>query len=140
MKSSVKVPSLAFLSEVEKLFSVSYPQAFKDFCEKYSTLNLANTYPNITNGHFICDIETLKKINIRVGEEQWHDYERAIAGKTHFKNGLKLWGDILPIYYNEIDIFGYLYNEPDNYSIQVWSVHCIVHSYNDLDTWLKDCL
>mgnify|MGYP001225743869 CR=1 FL=1 len=131
------VPSSGFLREVERLFSVSYPAPFRQFCERFARENILDAYPDITRGQFITDLETLKAVNSRIGFEQWSDLERAVAGKVHPKDGMRLWGEILPVNFDADFVYGYYYSEPENSSVYVWSVHCIVHAYPDLENWLE---
>ena len=60
----MNIPTLQFISEVERVFSVCYPKSFKKFCNGYHDKNILAIYPNITKGQFITDIETLKNINL----------------------------------------------------------------------------
>lgn len=131
------VPSADYLQEVERHFAVSYPRSFWDFCATYARQNIQETYPAIARGSFITDCETLKTVNARIGFQQWSDLERAIAGKIHPKDGMRLWGELLPIYVDADCIYGFYHPEPHNSGVYVWSVHCIVHGYPDLDRWLE---
>jgi hypothetical protein len=63
-------PSINFISKVEELFSVIYPESFKIFCREYESKNILLTYPSIGGGQFIKDLNTLKKINSRIGTEE----------------------------------------------------------------------
>jgi hypothetical protein len=130
------VPGTDFLREVEKLFAVSYPRPFREFCERYARQNILEAYPAITLGKFITGLESLKTVNARIGFEQRSGLERAIAGEIYPKDGMKLLGEILPIYFDADDIYGYYCPEPENYKVYVWSVHCIVHAFPDLESWL----
>jgi hypothetical protein len=131
------VPTTGFLSEVENLFLVFYPKTYKDFCDMYRNQNIIDDYPKIINGSFINDLGTLKMINSRIGNEQWKDYELAIAGKSYPKEGTKLWGEILPFYYDKDKvIYGFNYKNSTDDKIYAWSVHCVVHVYSDFNSWL----
>jgi hypothetical protein len=134
---NIYTPSINFISKVEGLFSVLYPESFKIFCREYESKNILLTYPSIGEGQFIKDLDTLKKINSRIGAEEWGDYESAIAGKLHPKDGMKLWGGLLPIYFDDGNIFGFDFKNRSSEKIFVWSIHCIVYSYPNLESWLK---
>ncbi|MBK9578108.1 MAG: hypothetical protein IPK50_09500 [Fibrobacterota bacterium] len=137
-RKSIFAPDINYISEAERMLSVSYPVAFKEFCKENHETNILNEYPNLSNGKFIANLCELKTINSRIGNDQWRDYEQAIAGKTHQKDGMKLWGDILPIYiYDDKNVSGFNFNDPNDIRIYVWSVHCLVHDYSDLYDWLK---
>jgi hypothetical protein len=51
------VPTIDFLSEVENLFSVSYPGPFREFCEHYARQNILDAYPALVQGKFITGLE-----------------------------------------------------------------------------------
>ncbi len=128
----MKIPTIEFLMEAEKTFPVFYPETFKFFCQKYGLSNELRL-----RGDFICDIETLVSTNIKIGEGTWGDYEIAIAGKRHPKDGYKLWCDLLPIFIDGNDIYGFPYKEGSD-AVHVWSVHTIVYSWSSFAEWLKD--
>ena len=126
----MKLPTVEFLNSVEHYFSVSYPMQYKLFCSQNHTFTP-------TKGQFITDIETLKTINRKIGEDQWGDFELAIAGKRHPKDGNKFWGELLPFYFHESLIYGFPIDGKDSGSIHVWSVHTIVHSYPSLSAFME---
>ena len=130
------LPKTEYLKSVEKLFCVCYPVSFYEFCEK-NTDNSFENYHDLSEGQFINNIETLIKVNELIGYEQWADYEKAIAGKIHPKDGKRLWGELLPVYFNNGIIYGYKYNEPYNQSVYVWSTHSIVYEYKDINDWIN---
>ena len=98
--------------------------------------DLQSTGCGFGGADFISDIETFWSVNVRVGEQQWGDYERAIIGKTHPKDKNRLWGEILPFFFNDHDVFGF---SPDGSSdrVYVWSVHTIVGSYPSLSAFTE---
>lgn len=128
----MRIPTIQFISEVENVFSVCYPESFKTFCHEYASKDIVLTYPKITEGQFIHNVETLKTVNTRIGHEQWADYENAIAGNVHPKRGDRLWGDLLPIYVHGNCIYGFYVQEPTDENVYVWSVHSVVHAYPNL--------
>lgn len=134
----MEIPTLEFLSMIERRFAVSYPKPFKDFCENARTFDPLADFPNLSRGRFVCDLETMLAVNQCIGTGQWSDFERAGAVKVRPKDGRKLWGGILPIFFEGTDIYGYYYPKPDDHRIYVWSVHCIVHTYPDLAGWLTE--
>ena len=127
----MKLPSVEFFNSVEMFFSASYPVQYKLFCSEHPSLTP-------TSGQFITDIETLKAINMRIGEEQWGDYEFAIAGKRHPKDGSQFWGELLPFYFDESEIYGFPIDGSGSDIVHVWRVHTIVHSYPSLSAFLTD--
>lgn len=134
---SMIIPSLEFLESMEKKFHVKYPKTYKVFCSKYRNENILDKYPNLIKGNFITDVSTMRSINEKIGQEQWSDYETAIAGKIHKKDGNKLWGELLPIYYNDL-VYGFNCLDDNDEAVYVWSTHCVVHSYRDIDEWIVD--
>lgn len=128
----MEVPTNEFLMEVEKTFLVFYPETFRIFCQKHSISNELRL-----RGDFICDIETFISTNIKIGEGTLGDYEMAIVGKRHPKDGYKLWCDLLPIFIDGNDIYGFPYKE-GNDKVYVWSAHTIVYSWSSFAEWLKD--
>jgi hypothetical protein len=88
------IPSAEYLESVELRFSVHYPRQFKTFCGSVSQAQAAGL--NLAGVEFIRDFDTFREINTRIGEGEWGDYERAVAGLRHPKNGNKLWGKVLP--------------------------------------------
>ncbi|MBI4680996.1 MAG: hypothetical protein HY753_07285 [Nitrospirae bacterium] len=134
----MKIPTIEFLNTVEKLYTVQYPVQFKSFCTENKKRKVLFTNPVPPESHFICDIDTLKSINTRIGKGEWGDYEQAIIGKTHPKDGNRLWGEILPFFYDESCVFGFDYRKQSGDEVYVWSVHRIVHVYLSFSTWLNN--
>jgi hypothetical protein len=126
------------LPEAEHTFSISYPESYKAFCREYETKDAVSVYRHLGNGRFISDLETLIRINARIGEEQWGDYELAILGERHSKSGLSFWGGLLPFFFYTIntDVLGFSLEETDSDVVYVWNVHCIVHSFPSFENWL----
>ena len=131
-------PSLEFLESVEKFFSVRYPKQFKLFCKEFNARADLIVNQDITKGSFITDMDALKTINARIGEEQWGDYEQAIASKKHPKDGNKLWGEILPFAFNDDSVFGFNYAHSESDKVHVWSVHTVVHIYPSFVAFITD--
>ena len=140
------LPSEAFLEEIERAFLVAFPPAFHSFCRRAVE---AEKYPGLRRGKFVTDVATIEAINRQIGEEQWGDYERIIAGKEHPKSGRRLWGGLLPFYFESPKtkrrnaklarvIYGFAADEPGSERVLVWSVHCIVHDFPTFDTWLGE--
>jgi ribosomal protein L44E len=97
-----ELPTVEFVGEIEKKFKVNYPENIKNFCKNCTNHKSANI--KIPHGKFITELDELQKINSQIGAEQWSDYEKAITGNIKPKSGNKLWGDILPIFYDVHDI------------------------------------
>ena len=131
-----KCPTLDFLDEVESQFSVVWPESFRTFCRINANLDLRDKYPSLS-GNFICDLETLEKTNVIVGEGSWGDYEQAIAGQRHPKDGQKLYLDFLPFYVAKEDVLGFLKDHSGSDKVVVWAVHTFVHDYPTFDDWLS---
>jgi hypothetical protein len=141
------LPSEAFLSEVERAFSVTFPKAFHAFCRDPGR---AEKYSGLRRGAFIADHAALEACNRQIGSEEWGDYERIIAGKEHPKRGDRLWGGLLPFYFESPKvkrrrnpkiarhIYGFDASEPGSEKVFVWSVHCIVGGYPTLEAWLAE--
>jgi hypothetical protein len=144
------VPGLEFLREVEERFSVALPQVFLDFCHQYSETDVAVPFPRLRRGAFLVDFSTFEAINRQIGGEEWNDYERILTGKTRPKSGLRLWGGLVPFYYDEPKnkrrrgaalaetIYGFPSDKPGSAEVRVWSVHTIVHVYASFDAWLDE--
>ncbi len=120
------LPSVAFLHEMERLFSTRFPAEYVNFC---AGVGSGVHVSPLSGGQFITDLEVFKAINARVGEEQWADYERAIAGRQHSKDGNRLWGGLLPFYFDADDIYGFSAEDNSDEQVYVWSGHTIVHAY-----------
>jgi hypothetical protein len=141
------LPSEAFLLEVERAFSVTFPRAFHAFCR---SPDRAEKFSGLRRGVFIIDLVTLEECNRQVGSEEWGDYERIIAGKEHPKRGDRLWGGLLPFYFEPPKvkrrrkqklarhIYGFDADAPGSERVLVWSVHCIVGAYPTLQAWLDE--
>ena len=130
------------------MFQVVVPKAFRDFCRAHATRDPTAEYRGLRRGTFITDLATLVAINAQIGHEEWGDYERIIAGKEHPKSGERLWGGLLPFYFEHEkkrrkskklarDIYGFSVDPPDGEKVFVWSVHTTVHAYPTLGAWLE---
>jgi hypothetical protein len=142
-------PSLPFLASVERAFSVVFPEAFQSFCRRHEAESAIARYPGLRRGSFITDMETLQAINRQIGSEEWGDYERIIAGREHPKSGERLWGGLLPFFFESkrrrkqrrgsklaVLIYGFPTDDPGSSKVLVWSVHCVVNAYPTFDAWL----
>jgi len=159
----MRVPTTEFLDDIERRYSVKYPEQYREFCALLKDSGLQSTVYGSSNVDFISDLETFWSVNVRVGEQQWGDYERAIAGKEHPKDKNRLWGGILPFFDNDDDgdVFGFsadgssvrvcTYDDNGNAlgfsfdgdsgdRVYVWSVHTIVHVYPSLSAFVEDYL
>jgi hypothetical protein len=101
---------------------------------------------------FVASREVLIALNAAVGAEEWGDLERAIAKTTHEKTGTKLWGGILPFWFETSPrkrtsplarktgdlVLGFDVEAPMSDTVLVWSVHTLVHSYPNVTAWLDD--
>ena len=108
--------------------------------------------PAPRNGKFVTSREQLVLLNSAIGEEQWGDLERAFAGKTQPKDGNKLWGGLLPFWYETSRrarksplgrragniVLGFDVDAPLSDRVLVWSVHTLVHDYPNVRAWLDD--
>ena len=128
-------PTLAYLDEVERAFSVVWPESFRTFCSARAGSDLRAAYPFL-RGTFICDLETLEKTNVLVGKGSWGDYERAITGAERPKDGRRLYLELLPFYVEKGDVLGFLTSNPGRDKVVVWAVHTFVHEYPTFDDWL----
>jgi hypothetical protein len=129
-------PSLQFLDEVERTFSVTYPEPFHSFCERYQATDVLRDYPQLVRGKFIYDVASLAEANSKIGIGAWGDYELAIAGTHHPKEGAKFWDNVLPIYIEGGDFYGFDVERLPSDVVVVWSVHCVVHEYPSMASWL----
>ena len=144
------LPDLAFLREVEERFSVVLPQAFIDFCRQYAGPDLLASFPGLRRGAFLVDLPTFEAISSQIGAEEWGDYERILGGKEQPKSGLRLWGGLVPFYYDEptnkrrrsaplaSSVYGFPSDKQKSAQVLVWSVHTIVHSYPSFEAWLEE--
>jgi len=129
-------PSRAFIEEVERTFSIAYPPAFHAFCERYEAADILSDYPQLPRGKFIDDIPGLVAANVEIGSGTWGDYEMAIAGKYHPKDGTRFWDNVLPIYIDETDYYGFDIKKLPSDVVVVWSVHTTVHEFPSMASWL----
>jgi hypothetical protein len=134
------IPTSEFLKTVEDAFAVTYPEEFKRFCRVCSRAKPSAQAVLASEVVFICDLDTLHAVNVRVGEEQWGDYEQAIAGRRHPKNGNRLWGGILPFATQDDCVFGFNLKRPQSDQVLVWSIHTIVFAYPSLALFLEAVL
>lgn len=125
-------PTLAFLDEVQRDFSVVWPRSFRAFCLRHAGASLSERYRSL-RGRFIVDRDDLEKTNQLVGEGSWGDYEKAIAGRRRPKDGGRLYLDLLPFYVDKKDVWGFLGEKA-----ALWSVHTLVHEYPTFDDWLRE--
>lgn len=133
----MKVPTTEFLDSIECLYTVKYPRQYRELCAQLNGIDIQCSGCGVGSAHFITDIETFWAVNTRVGEQQWGDYERAIAGKEHPKDKNKLWGQILPFFFDDHDVFGFSDDGSTADQVHVWSVHTIVHSYPSLSAFTE---
>jgi hypothetical protein len=145
-----RLPELAFLREVQERFSVALPDVFIDFCRRFAGVDVLATFPRLRRGAFLVDFPTFEAINSQIGAEEWGDYERIIGGKEHPKSGLRLWGGLVPFYYEKpknkrrrnaalaASVYGFPRDKPKSAEVLVWSVHTIVHGYPSFDAWLDE--
>ena len=131
-----RCPTVTFLDEVERTFSVVWPESFRMFCRTNASARLDEKYP-LLKGKFICEHEELEKTNVLIGEGSWGDYEQAIAGKRHAKDGSRLYLDFLPFYVRERDVYGFEIQEGATDKVVMWAVHTFVHDYPTFDDWLS---
>lgn len=129
----MNVPAAGFLDDVERLYAVRYPRQYRALCAQLAGIDIQDT----GCARFITDIETFWAVNTRVGEQQWGDYERAIAGKEHPKDKNRLWGGILPFFFDDVDVFGFSDDGSTEDQVHVWSVHTIVHTYPSLSAFAE---
>jgi hypothetical protein len=128
----MKIPSAEFLETIERLYSVRYPEPYRAFCAQLADADVPGTGCDATGARLIADIDTFAAVNRRVGEEQWGDYERALAGQPQPKDQRRLWGDMLPFCVDEHCVYGFSADGRTADQVHVWSVHTIVHSYASL--------
>ena len=128
----MRVPAVEFLDEIENLYSVKYPRQYRELCAQLKDTDFHSTSGSFDEADFITDIEAFWSVNVRVGEQQWRDYEIAIAGKVHPKDKNILWGGILPFFFDSRVVFGFSSAEGDDDRVFVWSVHPIVYGYHSL--------
>jgi len=143
----MRVPTTLFLDNIESLYSVKHPSQYRKLCAQIGDTYLQEADYCSSRADFISDIETFWSVNVRVGRQQWGDYERAIIGKEHPKDKNILWGGILPFFFNDDDnaIFGFSSNGSVNDdAVLVWRVHMIVYSYHSLfvftEKYLSHCI
>ena len=132
----LKCPTLTFLQDVERTFSVVWPESFRTFCRIHANCGLNDKYRSL-KGAFILDFEGLEKTNVLIGEGSWGDYEQAIAKKRTPKDGRTLYLDLLPFYVEKKVVYGFLTTEPGGDKVVVWAVHTFVHDYPTFDDWLS---
>jgi hypothetical protein len=125
-----------FLEEVERRFPVVWPESFRTFCRIHASSALNDKYPSL-KGTFICDVEKLEETNALIGEGSWGDYEKAIAGKRHPKDGRRIYMDLLPFYVHRDRVFGFPTTEVGSDKVVVWAIHTLVHDYATFDDWLS---
>lgn len=130
-------PTIAFLESVEQRFSARYPSQYKALCFASDRPNPSMAALLAGGVEFICDLKRLQAVNVKVGEEQWGDYEQAIAGRLHAKDGDKLWGGILPFATQDDDVFGFDAEQSQSEKVLVWSVHTIVGEYPTLASFCE---
>ena len=146
----ILLPAVSFLDQVETTFSVIYPDSFRECCRRLAGQNLASLYSTVKCGRFVTNMDTLCLINKALGEEEWGDYEQAIAGRRHDKDGTKLWGGLIPVFYETSNdrelplgrrsgdsIYGFDKDDPLKQQLLVWSVHCIVGEEPDIWALLR---
>lgn len=133
----MKVPTAEFLDNIERLYTIKYPRRYRELCAQLNGIDIQGTGCGASSAHFITDIETFWAVNTRVGEQQWGDYERAIAGKEHPKDKNKLRGQILPFFFDDDCVFGFSEDGSTDDQVQVWSVHTVVHSYPSLSAFTE---
>jgi len=134
-RPTLKCPTPDFLDEVERAFSVVWPESFRRFCRINASSRLNERYPSL-KGMFLCDSQELEKTNVLIGEGSWGDYEKAITGKRHPKEGSRLYLDFLPFYVERKDVFGFQTDDAASDKVVVWAVHTFVHDYPTFDDWL----
>jgi len=132
------IPTIAFLESVERHFSVRYPEQFKTFCSQGGSPEASVAALRAARVEFICDLDRLRTVNVKVGEEQWGDYEVAIAGRRHPKDGGRLWGGMLPFATGGEDVFGFDCERPQSDRVLVWAAHTIVHEYPSLASFCAE--
>ena len=128
----VKVPTLEFLEEVERLYAVKFPAEYRAFCVRFQGVELQAISGGTRPVGFITDLDTFRAVNTGVGEGQWGDLERAIVGKEHPKDGHRLWGAIVPFFFDGTDVYAFSEDGSEGEKVLVWAVHCIVHAYPSL--------
>ena len=133
----MKVPAAEFLDNIERLYSVRYPQQYRKLCTQLTDIDIQGNACGAGSAHFITDIETFWAVNTRVGKQQWGDYERAIAGKERPKDRNRLWGTILPFFFDDHCVFGFSADGSTEDQVHVWRVHTIVHSYPSLSAFAE---
>ena len=135
-RPTLKCPPLDFLDDAERAFSVVWPESFRKFCRTNASARLNEKYPRL-KGKFICDMKELEKTNVLIGEGSWGDYEKAITGKRHPKDGSRLYLDFLPFYVRERDVYGFD-QERATEKVVMWAVHTFVHDYPTFEHWLSE--
>jgi len=134
----MKVPTSEFLDSIERLYSVKYPREYREFCARFKDTVLQAAEHFSGPADFIADIETFQAVNVRVGEGQWGDWERALVGQERPKDKNILWGGILPFCFAGDTVFGFhtvyglLSDGSLGEQVHVWAVHTLVHSYPSL--------
>lgn len=138
----MKVPSTQFLDNIEQLYSVNYPHSYRKFCAKFHQGGLQGITHASRNTKFITDVEEFWSVNVKVGSEQWNDYERAISGVQHPKDKNTLWGGILPFCANNDEqcVFGFDVRADSSDRVHVWSVHTTVHIYSSFSDFFAEYL
>lgn len=129
VSKEISLPSVAFLHDVERLFSTRFPAEYVKFCAGFESGSAIANIPALSGGRFITDLEMLKTLNVKIGKEQWGDYEQAIVATQHPKDSNRLWGGLLPFYFDAEDIYGFSAENDGDEQVYVWSVHTVVHAY-----------
>lgn len=138
VKGERMIPTIAFLESVEQHFHLKYPQEFTEFCRNGGTPETPLAAWRAAGVTFVCDLESLRMTNVQVGEGQWGDYEQAIAGRLHPKDGNRLWGGILPFAIRDTVIFGFDSERTQGGRVLAWSVHTIVYEYPTFGSFCAD--
>ena len=136
-EQQMRVPATEFLDKIERFYSVKYPRQYRELCAQLKNADLQNTGCRSVGADFISDIETFWSANIKVGEGQWGDWERAIVGKERPKDKNRLWGEILPFFFDEKCIFGFSTDANFGDQVYVWSIHTIVYVYPSLSAFAE---
>lgn len=135
-RPALRCPSLRFLEEVERTFSVAWPESFRTFCRVHAGSSLSERYPGL-KGRFIVDLDELEHTNRFIGEGSWGDYEQALGRERRPKDGRALYLGVLPFYVHRKDVAGFLISDSGNQKVALWAVHTIVHDYPTFDDWLS---
>ena len=126
------IPATTFLESIERHYSVRYPREFKTLCSAGGSAEASIAILHAAGVEFVGDLDTFRAVNTKVGEQEWEDYEMAIAGRRHPKDANRLWGGILPFATRGDEVFGFDLEQPQSDQVLVWSVHTVVHVYPSL--------